>query len=183
MLFFRALGIRAYTVHEKPSPAVMKDDRAEELVFIKDGFSLFAALAPPVWMIVNRLWLVLAGYLASVFGLIIIFGILEIADYWLNYTLLALNIIVGFESDSLMRWTLERRSWRQIAHVTGPSSEECERRFFDSWLPTIPEFRNKSSMPPSLLGSLEDSTKFPPPTDDGRATKSKRRYNLFNWRN
>jgi len=183
MLFFRASGIRAYTVHEKPSPAIMKGDRAEELIFVKDGFSLFAVVAPPIWMIVNRLWLVLAGYLASVFGLVIVFGILEIADYWLNYTLLALNIIVGTESDSLTRWTLERRSWRQIAHVTGPNSEECERRFFDSWLPTIPELRNTNSVPPSLTDSLEDSTRISPLADDGRATKSKLKYNFFNWRN
>ena len=74
-----------------------------------------------------------------VFSLVIVlFGSPECPDVWLGYAVLALNLIVGFEADSLRRWTLDRRAWRQIAVVTGRSSEECERRFFDTWLATVP---------------------------------------------
>lgn len=158
MLFRWSSGIRAYTVHERPDPPAARDDRAEELVFVKDGFSLFAALLPPVWLIANRLWLVLAGYLAAVFSLIIVFGVLGIPDFWLSYATLALNLIVGFEADSLIRWTLDRRAWRQIANVTGATDEECERRFFENWLPTVPAVSPSNFTPPGTEGGLDTST-------------------------
>ena len=182
MLFFRASNTKAYTVHEKPSPAVTKGDRAEELVFVKDGFSLFAALVPPIWMIINRLWLVLAGYLIGIFGLIVIFSVLNINDSWLSYISLALSIIIGFEADSLIRWTLERRAWRQIGHITGANSEECERRFFESWLPTVPEVSNRRLVAPPLPGSLDDSAKFPTLPDNARPVERRRWYNLLSRR-
>ena len=32
-------------------------DRAERLVFVKDGFSWLAACCPPLWLLANGLWL------------------------------------------------------------------------------------------------------------------------------
>ena len=129
--------IRAFTVHESPNPPSARDDRAEELRFVRDGFSLYAALFTPLWMLANRLWLVLAGYIALLSTLVIAFGLLGLPDNWLALAAFTLNVIIGFEADSLIRWTLDRRAWRQIASVTGRSDEECERRFFSAWLPTV----------------------------------------------
>ena len=53
----------AYTVHEQPQPPADREERAERLKFVREGFSLFAFVFPPLWMLVNRLWLVLIGYL------------------------------------------------------------------------------------------------------------------------
>ena len=53
----------AFTVHEEPQPKADRDERAERLKFVREGFSLFAFIAPPLWMLANRLWLVLIGYL------------------------------------------------------------------------------------------------------------------------
>jgi hypothetical protein len=62
----------------------------------------------------------------------------------------ALNILIGFEADTLRRWGLERRGWHTVATVTGANAAECERRFFDSWLPTQPILAAGSqSRPPS----------------------------------
>ena len=158
-MFFRWMrGVRAFTVHESPNPPAARDDRAEALVFVRDGFSLFAALVPPLWMIANRLWLVLAGYLIVVFGLIIAFGLAGIPDTYLGYASLALNLIIGFEADSLIRWTLDRRAWRQIGSVTGASAEDCERRFFESWLPGVPAVSTAHFTPPGTDGGLSTST-------------------------
>ena len=54
--------MRTYTIHERPDPAADRVDRAEGLVFIKDGFSWAAALFAPLWLIVHRLWWPLLGY-------------------------------------------------------------------------------------------------------------------------
>ena len=109
-------------------------------------------------MLANRLWLVLAGYLALSSTLVIVFGLLGIADQWLVLAMFTLNILVGFEADSLIRWTLDRRAWHQIASVTGRSDEECERRFFSEWLPTVPEVSPASFTPPGTDGGLQTST-------------------------
>lgn len=151
-------GTKAFTVHEAPDPPAARDDRAEQLVFVKDGFSLFAALIPPVWMIANRLWLVLLCYIAVIGSVIAGFGLLGIADYWLGYASLAISLIIGFEADSLMRWTLDRRAYRQIASVTGATDEECERRFFSEWLPNVPDVSPSSFTPPGAEGGLGTST-------------------------
>jgi hypothetical protein len=46
-------------------------------------------------------------------------------------------LIVGFEGNSLRRWQLERKGYVFLASVAGKGFEECERRFFDAWLPTL----------------------------------------------
>jgi len=163
MIFRWFQGMRAYTVHERPNPSALKSVRADELYFVKDGFSLFAVLLPPIWMIFNRLWLVLAGYIAVLLALTIIFNVLGIADFWLNYLTLALNLIIGFEADSLIRWTLDRRAWRQIAHVAGSNAEECERRFFENWLHTIPEISASDLVSQDLSAGLKNSANKPSP--------------------
>jgi hypothetical protein len=40
---------------------------------------------------------------------------------------------MGFEADSLRRWTLSRRNWRQLDIVVADDEEQAERRFFDRW--------------------------------------------------
>ena len=36
------------------------------------------------------------------------------------------------------RWALERRGWRTLGSVSGKTAAECERRFFEAWLPGQP---------------------------------------------
>ncbi len=128
---------QVYTVHERPDPPADRDDRAEQLKFVREGFALFAFLLPPVWMLANRLWLVLIGYLvllAVVHGLITVF---EVPEHWRYYATMAVNFLCGFEADALERWTLDRRGWRIIGLVSGANFDECERRFFEGWVPTV----------------------------------------------
>ena len=49
-----------YTVHEPP-PRDSDDaaDAADRFVFVRDGFSFWAFLFAPLWMLWHRLWLVL----------------------------------------------------------------------------------------------------------------------------
>jgi len=128
----------AYTVHEKAEPAADREERAEQLIFVREGFSLFAFIIAPLWMLVNRLWLVLILYVlvaAAAQGLITLF---EIPDHWRYYATLAINLLVAFEADALQRWTLDRRNWRMVGSVSGANYEECERRFFEGWVPDVP---------------------------------------------
>jgi len=124
----------AFTVHEPPYPPASRLERAEELLFVKDGFSWFAALLAPIWMLVNRLWLALLIYLLVVGAIAGGLTALGVAPIWITLVDIAINLMVGLEADSIRRWTLRRRGWRQIGAVSGRNTSECERRFFDSWL-------------------------------------------------
>jgi len=128
----------SYTVHEPPDPPADRVDRAESLVFIKEGFSWLAALFAPLWLLAHRLWWPLLGY-ALVSGLLQLLAQTNALEQrWVALGGFALNLLVGFEADALRRWGLERRGWSIVGTVSGRTAPECERRFFDVWLPSQP---------------------------------------------
>ena len=130
--------MKSFTVHERPDTAADRLERAEQLVFVKDGFSWGAALFAPLWLLVHRLWWALLGY-AGVVIVIQILGRLAGGDQrWMTLAGLAVGLLMGFEADNLRRWSLARRGWQVLGSVSGKSLEECERRFFEGWLPTQP---------------------------------------------
>ena len=130
--------MRTYTIHERPDPAADRIDRAEALVFVKDGFSWPAALFAPIWLIVHRLWWPLLGYILVSIALQVPQQLFDVDQRWLGLAGLAVNLLIGFESDTLRRWGLERRGWHTVGMVSGKTAVECERRFFDAWLPAQP---------------------------------------------
>jgi uncharacterized protein DUF2628 len=127
-----------FTVHEPPNPPADRVDRAESLVFIKDGFSWLAALFAPIWLIAYRLWWPLLGFIVLGGGFELIKRLAGADQRWVGLGMLAVNLLIGFEADTLRRWALERRGWRTLGSVTGRTAAECERRFFEAWLPTQP---------------------------------------------
>ncbi|MGH6814825.1 MAG: DUF2628 domain-containing protein [Hyphomicrobiaceae bacterium] len=128
-----------YTVHEPPDPPADRLDRGERLVFVKDGFSWSAALFAPLWMIPNRLWRVLIVYLLVVGALYFSYDFAKtVIPGASGLAVFALHTIIGFEAAFLKRWGLARRGWRDLGPVAGRSAAECERRFFDAWLPHEP---------------------------------------------
>jgi hypothetical protein len=126
------------TVHEAPNPPADRIDRAEGLAFVRDGFSWSAALFAPIWLLAHRLWWPLLAYLITG-GLIQLLAQSDIVEAgWLTLAWAALNLLVGLEADTLRRWSLGRRGWTTLGSVSGRTAEDCERRFFDMWLPAQP---------------------------------------------
>jgi hypothetical protein len=147
-------GMRVYTVHEPPDPPLDRVDRGERLAFVKDGWALAAVLFTPFWLLAKRIWLVLVAWLLVV-------ALLEVAVFYAGldrrlagFGMLALGLLIGLEADTLQRWQLGRRGWREIGVVAGNSAEECERRFFDRWLPAQPmlAFAGFAERPPPVPG-------------------------------
>jgi Protein of unknown function (DUF2628) len=130
--------MRTYTIHEQPEPLADRVERGERLVFVKDGFSWAAALFAPFWFLLHRLWWPLIGYVAVSVAFEIAQEMTSLDARWLGLAGVALSLLIGFEADTLRRWGLERRGWRMIGTVTGVSAVDCERRFFDGWLPSQP---------------------------------------------
>ncbi len=153
--------MKVYTVHERGAAAVAQEhgtdaprlspipadrvDRAEQLVFIGDGFSWLAAEFPPIILIAHKLWVGLAIYAAAVITLIALLWSTGAVPGWSVLAVLALHVIFGFESNELRRSSLDAKGWSNVGTVTGKSRDDCERRFLDSWLPQQPLMIDRTS--------------------------------------
>lgn len=127
-----------FTVHEPNLPLSDRIDRADELRFVKDGFSWWTALVPPLGFALKRLWWAALAYLVLVSGAVWALKALGVNDDTMAICVLALNIYLGFEVSSIERWFLDNKGWQIIGSVTGRNIADCERRFFESWLPAQP---------------------------------------------
>jgi Protein of unknown function (DUF2628) len=123
-----------YTVHEPPSRAGTAAADVERFAFVRDGFSWWAFLFAPLWMLRHRMWLVLIGY-------VVVAGVIETPVRMSGAPALAASLIgillgflVGLEAGTLRRFTLNRRGWKNLGVVSGDDLEDAERRFFDAWL-------------------------------------------------
>ena len=88
----------AYTVYEPRYTADDPIERAEQLVFVKDGFHWWAAIFPALWLMVKGLWLEFAACLV-VIGLVT-WGIkaLGVNDSVGSMLLLIAQVVFGFEA-------------------------------------------------------------------------------------
>src|SRR5436309_15728288 len=123
-----------YTVHEPPR----RDDEllahTARFRFVRDGFSLWAFLLAPFWMLRHRLWLAFVAYVIVALALLV--GLRFIADSMALSIVVSilLAVLVGFEAATLWRFTLSRRGWRNVGIVVGDGLESAGRRFFDAWV-------------------------------------------------
>jgi Protein of unknown function (DUF2628) len=125
----------SYTVYE---PHQVEQDlvaRADELVFVKDGFAGWAMIGSVFWMVYYRLWMPLIGFVVAfgvLVGLAYLFGASTAAS---GLLFLGLSVSFGFLANDIRRLVLENEDYKMIGAIAGPSKIECERRFFHNWSP------------------------------------------------
>jgi hypothetical protein len=125
----------AYTVHEPPARDSDDDAAAaDRFVFVRDGFSMWAFLFSPLWMIWRRLWLVLLLYIVLIAALQAGLWALGASGLVKFIVGVLVALLIGFEAPSLRRWTFARRGWFNHGVVVADSEESAERRFFDAWV-------------------------------------------------
>jgi len=122
--------MKIYTVHYRPESGVSLTGLANDAILVKDGFSWPAFLVPFIWLLYNRMWIVLAIYVAIEIALASIAGGLGLPEGLTMVCSLALSAIIGFQGNDFYRWSLERRRYTQHATVAGSSLPEAEHRFF-----------------------------------------------------
>jgi hypothetical protein len=138
-----------YTVHAPPLKAGESPSDPDRFVFVRDGFSFWAFLLAPIWMVRHRMWRVFAGYLIVVIVLQVGLRLLAAPGWAMLTAAVLLAILVGIEAATLRRFTLSRRGWKNAGIVVGDDLESAERRFFDAWVDNEPG-RWLPSQPPVL---------------------------------
>lgn len=121
-----------YTIHA-PSPAGADLRATDKFVFVRDGFHFWAMVFGPLWLLWNRLWLALIGWVIFVAAFNAGLSSLGIGRGSIFFADLIVALLMGFEASSLRRWTLSRGSWRQLDVVVADDEDTAERRFFERW--------------------------------------------------
>ena len=122
-----------YTVYEPPLKAHESAPDPERFVFVRDGFSFWAFLLAPWWMLRHRLWLALVCYVILAVALSVALRLIGTSAAVTIIAGALFSLLVGFEAATLRRFGLARRGWRNVGIVVGDDVESAERRFFDAW--------------------------------------------------
>ena len=122
----------AFAVLEPPERHRSAIARAEGFIFLRERFSLGAFLFGPLWMIWHWLWIVLIIYLVVV-GFIG-YGLQVLGISWpvLAFVFGLIQLLIGLEATTLLRWTRLRHGWRDCGVVIADDLEMAERRFFEN---------------------------------------------------
>jgi hypothetical protein len=140
--------MKIYTVHVP----VLRDGQVssdpDRVRFVRDGFYFWAFLLGPLWMIWNRLWLVLVIYLIAIAALFAGLTTLGVSSPVQFVVGVLIAVLIGCEAGSLRRWSLRRR-WTQAGVVAATDLEEAERRFFESLTDGVPSAPAATTWPPS----------------------------------
>ncbi len=150
-----------FTVHEPQHPSRNIDARADSIVFVKEGFTIWGFLFGPLWLLYNRLWLAFVLtviFMAGLAALLVQFGL---KDQSLVIVDVLVSLIIGFEGNDILRWSLQRKGYALLGSVAGRSRLECERRFFDAWLPHAAGKGSTPAAPPADLKGGDWPTAHP----------------------
>jgi hypothetical protein len=118
-----------FTVHLPPAPGAAFPP-PEKIVFLRDGFSTPAFVFGPFWLLWRRAWIAAAGWTLL---LAIIGGagmLLKIPSETMSFAGLATALILGFEGDRLLAWSLRRQGYVEADLVIGDNVEEAEEVYF-----------------------------------------------------
>src|ERR1700730_4288972 len=108
-----------YTVHIPPSTRRGSASGPERFVFVRDGFSFWAFLLAPLWMLWHRLWLVFVSY--CVLAIALQAGLQAIgASFAVRFTAAALlALLAGLEAGTPQRLSPATRRWTKAGIVVG----------------------------------------------------------------
>ena len=154
-----------YSVYEPPGEARDPEERAESLVFVRQGFSWPALLVPGLWLLYQRMWLEVVLFVAlfAVPGWVFdprgdhtqtLFG-------WLS---VAIVVLFAFEANDLRGAALEREGYTQVGTAIGAGRDAAELAFLQTWLPRQEKGRERPP-PPERRGNAD----IPAPRGSGEA--------------
>src|SRR5262249_55080926 len=135
----------------------------ERFLFVRDRFSFWAFLVPPLWMLRHRLWLAFILYLIVIVALELALGAVGASRAMMIAGAVLLSLLVGLEAATLRRRALARRGWNSVGIVVGDDIDAAERRFFDNWVAQMG--RNGKPRAPSQTVTTVPNLRRPPASE------------------
>src|SRR6516164_4107585 len=152
-----------YAVYAPPLKRGQSAPDPERFVFVRDRFSFWAFLVPPLWMLRHRLWLAFVLYLIVIVALELALGAVGASRTMMTTGAVLLSLLVGLEAATLRRRVLARRGWSSVGIVVGDSIDAAERRFFDSWVTQTGRYGKPRA--PSHSAAAVPNLRRPPAAD------------------
>lgn len=119
---------KVYTTHECPE----KEDPADRIELVREGFSWLAFFFGLIWLLYQRLWLPALAFLSIVIGIEVFANTLELSAAGTSMLQCAVQFMLGFAANDLKRWRLERLGYEFTGIVTGETREGAGRRYYDA---------------------------------------------------
>jgi hypothetical protein len=126
-----------FTVHYPPTPGGQPPP--EKIVFLRDGFSTPAFIFGPFWLLWRRAWIAAAGWTLLLAAIAGAGAALKIPSEAMSWAGLATALILGFEGDRILAWSLQRRGYVEGDVVIGDNEEEAEEVYFGRMRANAPE--------------------------------------------
>lgn len=160
-----------YTVHAPvlaQSGARTMETTTDKYVFVRDGFYVWAMIAPVIWMLYHRLWLALIGYVVLLAAMGFALSRLGVSGGTSLIAFTLVSVLIGLEAASLRRRKFSGRKWRQLDVVVADDEEAAERRFFDrhaaalapsassSWVERGPQQPSSAPYQPQAVSGAND---------------------------
>jgi hypothetical protein len=127
--------VAVFTVHLPPAGT----SEPEKIRFLRDGFSTPAFLFGPFWLLWKRAWLPAIGWTLL---LVLIGGsgaLLKMPRDAMSLLGVAAALILGFEGDRLLAWSLQRRGYVEGDVVIADNEDEAEEVYFGRLRAASPE--------------------------------------------
>jgi hypothetical protein len=126
--------VTLYSIYEPQHAAPDVAERADALVFVKEGFSWPALFVPVLWLIYQRMWIELILFTTLLVLVRWVFGNDDSGPMLLNLVGFGIVVLFAFEANDLLGAALERRGYRYAGVALGPDRQSAELSFFRSWI-------------------------------------------------
>jgi len=127
--------VALYSVYEPGEPSANLVERADSLVFVKDGFSWPAFFLAPFWLLYHRMWLGLVLFVGGFILLDVVLSMNDVGEAVSGWAGIAYMFFFAMEANGLRRYSLERKGYELAGMALGGNREEAEVTFFHGWLP------------------------------------------------
>lgn len=119
-----------FTVHfsKNADPSRIDDEALANAVLIKDGFSYRAFAFNFLWFFWNRLWLAGLAVLGGLIVLDVLLDVFHVNHFFSFLASVLYMVLIGFEANSLKRWTFGRNGRPVASIVAGKDEIEAEAK-------------------------------------------------------
>jgi hypothetical protein len=118
---------KIFNVYEKPESA----EPTDRVFLLREGFSFWAFTFNALWLLVNRMWLVFAGYTAVSIALALLAQMLHLSEVSSMLLQIWLQLMLGYHARDLEAYGLRRKGYRLAGVLAAESEMMAERRYYE----------------------------------------------------